>query len=103
MGDWDTWIHMVESIYCPPETQNIVNQLYSEKKKFLNTVWIVGTQVENQNSLHRKQGAGDRRKETGSEGNYGHTCSFLKKLFEVWLLFSVVLSSAAQQCDSLYT
>ena len=76
--DQDTWIHRAESLYCPPETQNIVNQLYSEKKKFLNTVWIVGTQVENQNSLHRKQGAGDRRKETGSEGNYGHTCSFLK-------------------------
>ena len=31
-GDQDTWIHMVESIYCPPETQNIVNQLYSNTK-----------------------------------------------------------------------
>ena len=73
------------------------------QKKFLNKVWIVGMQEEKKHSLQRKQGAGIRRKETGSEGNYGHTCSFLKKLFEVWLLFSVVLSSAAQQCDSLYT
>ena len=28
-GDQDTWIHMVESVYSPSETQNIVNQLYS--------------------------------------------------------------------------
>ena len=73
------------------------------QKTFLNKVCIVGRQKENQHSLQRKKGAGIRRKETGSEGNYGHTCSFLKKLFEVWLLFSVALSSAAQQCDSLYT
>ena len=57
-------------------------------------------QEENQHSLQRKQGAGDRRKETGSEGNYGHTCSFLNNYIEVWLLFSVALSSPAQQCDS---
>ena len=73
---------MVESIYCPPETQNIVNQLYSNtKSRFFNKVWIVGTQEENQHSLQRKQGAGVRRKETASEENYGHTCSFLKKLY----------------------
>ena len=73
------------------------------QKKFLNKVWIVGMQEENQHSLQRKQGAGVRRKETGSEGNYGHTCSFLKIYIEVWLIFSVVLSSATQQCDSVYT
>ena len=55
-------------------------------------------QEENQHSLQRKQGAGVRRKETGSEGNYGHTCSFLNNYIEVWLII-VVLSSAAQQCD----
>ena len=92
---------MVESRYCPPETQNIVNQLYSNTKNFLNKVWIVGMQEENQHSLQRKQGAGVKRKETGSEGNYGHTCSFLKNHIEVWLIFSVVLSSATQQCDSV--
>ena len=32
LWDQDTWIHMVESLYCPPETQNIVNQLYSNTK-----------------------------------------------------------------------
>lgn len=68
-----TWL----SLYCPPETQNIVNELYSNTKNFLNKVWIVGMQEENQHSLQRKQGAGVKRKETGSEGNYGHTCSFL--------------------------
>ena len=92
---------MVESRYCPPETQNIVNQLYSNTKNFLNKVWIVGMQEENQHSLQRKQGAGVKRKETGSEGNYGHTYSFLKNYIEVWLIFSVALSSAAQQCDSV--
>ena len=30
-----------------------------------------------------KQGAEVRRKETGSEGNYGHTCSFLNNYIEV--------------------
>ena len=73
------------------------------QKKFLNKVWIVGMQEEKKHSLQRKQGAGVRRKETGSEGNYGHTCSFLKIYIEVWLIFSVVLSSATQQCDSVYT
>ena len=72
-----------------------------------NKVQIVGMQEENQHSLQRKQGAGVRRKETGSEGNYGHPCSLLKNCIEVWLIFSVALifsvvlifSSAAQQCD----
>ena len=56
---------------------------------------------ENQHSMQRKQGAGVRRKETGSEENYGYTFSFLNNYNEVWLIFSVVLSSAAQQCDSV--
>ena len=68
---------------------------------FFNKVQIVGTQEENQHSLQRKQGAGVRRKETGNEVNYGHTCSFLKNYIEVWLIFSAALSSAAQQCDSV--
>ena len=58
-------------------------------------------QEENQHSLQRKQGVGVRRKETGSEGNFGHTCSLLNNYFEVWLIFSVELSSTAQQCDSV--
>ena len=58
-------------------------------------------QEENQHSLQRKQGAGIRRKKTGSEESYGHTCSFQKNYTEVWLIFSVALSSAAQQCDSV--
>ena len=58
-------------------------------------------QEENQHSLQRKQGVGVRRKETGSEGNFGHTCSFLNNYFDVWLIFSVALSSPAQQCDSV--
>ena len=46
--------------------------------------------MEKQHSLQRKQGAGVRRKVTGSEENYGHTCSFLKKKYiEDWLIFSV--------------
>ena len=48
----------------------------------------------------KKKRAVARRKETGSEGNYGHTFSFLNNYIEVWLLFSVALSSPAQQCDS---
>ena len=56
-------------------------------------------QEENQHSLQRKQGAGIRRKKTGSEESYGHTCSFQKNYTEVWLIFSVALSSAAQQCE----
>ena len=56
---------------------------------------------ENQPSLQRKQGAGVRRKETGSDGNYGHTCSFLNNYFDVWLIFSVALSSTEQQYDSV--
>ena len=58
-------------------------------------------QEENQHSMQRKQGAGVRRKETGSDGNYGHTCSFRKNHIEVWLIFNDALSSAAQQCDSV--
>ena len=37
-----------------------------------------GKQEANRHSLQRKQGAGVRRKETGSEENYGHSYSFLK-------------------------
>ena len=73
------------------------------KIKFLNEVWIVGTQEENQRSLQRKQGAEIRRKETGSEESYGHTYSFLNNYIEVWLIFIVALSSAKQQCAQLYT
>ena len=58
-------------------------------------------QEENQHSLQRKQGVGVRRKETGSEGNFGHTCSLLNNYFEVWLIFSVALSSTEQRCDSV--
>ena len=47
------------------------------KIKFFNKVWIVGIHEENQHSLQRKQGAGIRMKESGSEGIYGHTYSFL--------------------------
>ena len=57
-------------------------------------------QEENQHSLQRKQGAGVRRKETGREENYGHSF-FSKNYIEVWLIFSVVLSSAALQYDSV--
>ena len=58
-------------------------------------------QEENQHSLQRWQGAGVRRKETGSEGNCQHTCSSLNNYIEVWLIFNVALSSAVQQCDSV--
>ena len=57
-------------------------------------------QEENHHSLQIKQRAGVRRKETGKEENYGHSF-FSKNVIEVWLIFSVVLSSAAQQCDSV--
>ena len=40
------------------------------------------------------------KEETGSEENYGHTCSFLKNYIEVWLIFSFALNSAALQCDT---
>ena len=72
-----------------------------QNKVVFNKVQIVEMQEENKYSLQRKQGAGVRRKETGSEGNYGHTCSFLNNYFEVWLIFSVALNSAAQQSDSV--
>ena len=50
---------MAESVYCPSEAQNIVNQLYSNKKmKFFNKGWILGMEEENEHSLQRKQGAG---------------------------------------------
>ena len=70
------------------------------KIKFFNKVRIVGMQEENQHSVQRKQGAGVKRKETGTEESHGHTCSFLKNYIEVWLIFSVALSYLAQQCDS---
>ena len=60
-------------------------------------------QEENQHSLQRKQGAGVRRKETGNEVNYGHTCSFLNNYNEVWLIFSVALNSAHNNVTQLYT
>ena len=68
------------------------------KRKFLNKVWIVGTQEENQHSLQRKQRAGVRRKETGREENYGHCFPFVKILFS-----SVQFSSVAQSCPTLAT
>ena len=71
------------------------------KIKFFNKVRIVGMQEENQHSLQRKQGAGVKRKETGTEESYGHTCSFQKNYIEVWLIFSVALSYPAQKCDSV--
>ena len=63
----------------------------------------MGMQEENQHSLQRKQGGRVRRKEIGSEESYGHICSFWKKkhYFEMWIIFIVALSSAAQQCDSV--
>ena len=45
-----------------------------------------------------KTGSRSQQRETGSEENYGHNCSFLNNYIEVWLII-VVLSSAAQQCD----
>ena len=50
---------------------------------FFNKIQIVGMQEENQHSLQRKQGAGVRRKETGSERSYGHNFYFLKNHIEV--------------------
>ena len=47
-----------------------------------------------------KTRAGVRRKETGIEENNGHSF-FSKNFIEVWLIFSVALSSAAQECDSV--
>ena len=58
-------------------------------------------QEENRHSLHRKPGAGVRRKETGSEENQGMLLFFCKNCIEVQLIFSVALSSAAQPCDSV--
>ena len=49
-------------------------------------------QEENQHSLQRNQGAGIRRKKTGSEESYGHTWSFRKNYTEVWPIFNVALS-----------
>ena len=40
-------------------------------------------------------------KETGIEENQGTVLFFSKNCIEVWLIFSVTLSSAAQQCDSI--
>ena len=57
-------------------------------------------QEENQNSLQRNQ-------EQESEGNKQgerrtmDTLFFSKNFIEVWLIFSVALRSAAQQCDSV--
>ena len=70
------------------------------KIKFFNKVRIVGMQEENQHSVQRKQGAGVKRKETGTEESHGHTCSFLKNYIEVWLIFSFALNSATLQCNT---
>ena len=71
-----------------------VSVVFGHLVVFDNKVRIVGMQDENQHSLQRKQRAGVRRKETGSEESYGHTCSFLNNYIEVWLIFSVALKSA---------
>ena len=52
-------------------------------------------------SLYTKQGTGVRRKETGSEENQGTLLFISNNCIEVWLIFSVTLSSAAQQCYSV--
>ena len=61
----------------------------------------MGIQAENLHSLKRKQGARVRRKETESEENQGTLLFFSNNCTEVWLIFSLTLSSAAQQCDSV--
>ena len=68
------------------------------KIKFLNKVWIVGMQEENQHSLQRKQRAGVRRKETGREENYGHCFSFVKILFSSFQFSHSVVSDS---CDPM--
>ena len=42
----------------------------------------------------------NQKKRNREWGSYRHTYSFLNNYIEVWLLFSVVLSSPAQQCES---
>ena len=71
------------------------------KIKFFNKVWIVGMLEEYLHSLYTKQGTGVRRKETGSEENQGTLLFISNNCIEVWLIFSVTLSSAAQQCYSV--
>ena len=98
LWDKDTCTCVTESLYCPPETQNIVYQLYSKTKlkikKKKKKSWL-GIQEKNRHSLQRKQGAGVRRKETESvRGTRGRSCSFLENHIAVWLI-SVTLSSAA--------
>ena len=42
-----------------------------------------------------------KRKETGSEENQGTLLFFSQNCIELWLIFSVALSFAGQQCDSV--
>ena len=104
-GIWGTRIHGY--IWLSPFSVHmklrilLISYAPIQNKVVFNKIQIVEMQEESKYSLQRKQGAGVRRKETGSEGNYGHTCSFLNNYIEVWLIFRVALSSAAQQCDSV--
>ena len=73
---------MVESVYCPPETQNIVNQLHSNtKNRFLIKYRLWGCRKRT-SILCREN------KEQGSEGNKQgerttmDTFSFLKILLK---------------------
>ena len=92
---------MTESLYCPPEIQNIVNWLYSKTKlEALKKKKGCADAGEKQVFSAAKQGAGVRGKKQIVRRTMGHS-SFLKKCIEVRLIFSVALSSVAQQNDSV--
>ena len=59
-------------------------------------------QEENQHSPQRKKKRSRNQKERNRERGELWTLFFFSKIFiEVWLTFSVALSSTAQQCDSV--
>ena len=93
---------MVESIYCPPETQNILNNLYSNTKKIFLIKYVFWGCRRRTSILCRKNKQQESEgKKQGERRTMDTLFSFLNNYNEVWLIFSVVLSSAAQQCDSV--
>ena len=92
---------MVEYIYCPPETQNIVNQLYSNTKYSLLIMYGLWGCRRRTSILCRENKEQEPEGKKQGERELWTLFFFSKIFIEVWLTFSVALSSTAQQCDSV--
>ena len=73
---------MTESLNCPPKTHNIVNQLYFNTKLtvfFLNKKQVMEKR-EKEKAFSVEKAVNSGLKETETERNYDHSCSFFKKI-----------------------